>query len=112
MQPDAIRRALLENNAALLQELPGEQDGQHGAKIVPFRIEDIPSVWQCVASIKWIIEGLIPAAAVTLLCGDSGIGKSTLALALAGAVAHGKPFLGRATAQRPVLYVDRANPLS
>src|SRR5439155_2614884 len=33
-------------------------------------------------------------------------------LALAGVVAHGQPFLGRATAQRPVLYVDRENPLA
>jgi hypothetical protein len=81
-------------------------------KPLPFRIEDIRSVWEWEASTKWLIHNLIPEAAVTLLCGDSGIGKSTLALALAGAVAHGQPFLGRATVQRPVLYVDRENPLA
>jgi AAA domain len=121
MQPEAIRRALMENNAALLNELapptasngsPNCPDSHPAVTAVPFRIEDIPSVWQCDASVEWLIEGLIPEAAVTLLCGDSGIGKSTLTLALAGAVAHGKPFLGRSTTQRPVLYVDRENPLS
>jgi Bifunctional DNA primase/polymerase, N-terminal/AAA domain/Primase C terminal 1 (PriCT-1) len=77
-----------------------------------FRIEDIPSVWQCEASTKWLVDNLIPESAVTLLCGDSGIGKSTLALALAGAVAHGGLFLGREIEKRPVLYVDRENPLA
>ncbi len=77
-----------------------------------FRIEDIPSIWQCQASTTWLIDRLIPEAAVTLLCGDSGIGKSTFALAVAGAVAHGQAFLGRGTVQRPVLYVDRENPLA
>jgi hypothetical protein len=48
---------------------------------------------------------------VNLITGDSGVGKSTLALALAGAIAHGKLFLGRETKRCPVLYVDRENPL-
>ena len=81
------------------------------AKPSIFRIEDIPSVWDCDARVTWLIDRLIPERAVTLLCGDSGVGKSTFALALAGAVAHGKPFLGRTTEQRHVLYVDRENPL-
>lgn len=78
----------------------------------PFRIEDIPSIWSYDATMDWLIERVIPDGAVTLLCGESGVGKSTLALALAGAVAHGQPFLGRATKQRQVLYVDRENPLA
>ena len=81
------------------------------AKPSIFRIDDIPSVWDCDASVTWLIDNLIPERAVTLLCGDSGVGKSTFALALAGAVAHGTPFLGRETQKRPVLYVDRENPL-
>jgi RecA-family ATPase len=122
MQPDMIRRALMENNGALLSQLreptvtqgaaSDEENSERPANALAFRIEDIPSVWKCEASIDWIIDDLIPESAVTLLCGDSGIGKSTLALALAGAVAHGTPFLGRATVQRTVLYVDRENPLS
>ena len=57
----------------------------------------------------WLVEDLIPETGVTLLTGDSGCGKSTLTLALAGAVAHGKQFLGRKTIQREVLIVDREN---
>lgn len=110
MQHDAIERALIANDGMLLAEI-GDGLGAN-LKTAAFRIEDIPSVWNCEASTKWLIDGLIPEAAVTLLCGDSGVGKSTLALALAGAVAHGKPFLGRASAQRSVLYVDRENPLA
>ena len=46
-----------------------------------------------------IVEGL------TLLCGSSKIGKSWLVLAMACAVAAGKPFLGRSTEQGTVLYL-------
>ncbi len=81
-------------------------------KPLSFSIDDIPSVWQCEASTKWLIDGLIAETAVTLLSGDSGIGKSTFVLALGGAVAHGLPFLGRESVQRSVLYVDRENPLA
>src|SRR5271156_3704646 len=76
-----------------------------------FRIEDLPNIWTLTPkAVDWVAESLIPDGAITLLCGDSGVGKSTLALALAGAVAHGQPFLGRSTKQRGVLYVDRENP--
>ena len=58
----------------------------------------------------WLVEDLIPEAAVTLISGESGSGKSTLTLALAGAVACGTEFLGRATVQHEVLILDRENP--
>lgn len=92
---------------AILRALPCDSV----AKPSSFRVEDIPSVWDCDASVTWLIDRLIPERAVTLLCGDSGVGKSTFALALAGAVAHGKSFLGRVTQLRRVLYIDRENPL-
>lgn len=76
-----------------------------------WRIEDLPSIWDLEPRApEWIVEGLVPGGAITLLSGDSGVGKSTLALALAGAVAHGEPFIGRATRQSDVLYIDRENP--
>src|SRR5262245_30880164 len=77
-----------------------------------FHVRSIPSVWSFEAGeIEWVLEALVAAGTVNLLTGDSGIGKSTFALALAGAIAHGKPFLGRPTKRCPVLYVDRENPL-
>lgn len=77
-----------------------------------FQVRSLPSVWTWEhAEPEWIVEGLIAAGSVNLITGDSGVGKSTLMLELAGAIAHGKPFLGRETKRRPVLYVDRENPL-
>ncbi len=76
-----------------------------------FRIDDLPNIWTLKPkAADWVVESLIPDGAITLLCGDSGVGKSTFALAMAGAIAHGQPFLGRTTRQRGVLYVDRENP--
>ncbi|MBS1876827.1 MAG: AAA family ATPase [Acidobacteria bacterium] len=72
----------------------------------------IPSVWTYNADLSWIVDDLVSEGGVTLWTGDSGVGKSTVALAMCGAVVHGVPFLGRRTVQRPVLYVDRENPLA
>ena len=74
-------------------------------------LDEIPSVWSSEIHMSFLVEGLLVEGGVTLLSGESGDGKSTFALALAGAVAQGLPFLGRVTQQRPVLYLDRENPL-
>lgn len=42
----------------------------------------------------WMYEGLIPYDAFGVLLGDSGVGKSTLAVDLAVAIATGTPFAG------------------
>ena len=54
----------------------------------------------------WVVEGLIPAGGVALLVGRPKSGKSTLARALAVAVAQGRPFLGRNVRRGPVLLVS------
>ena len=77
----------------------------------PFRIEDLPSIWTLDAKTEWLVEGLIPAGAITLLTGESGVGKSTFSLALAGSVAHGTPFLNSPTRRSSTLYVDGENPV-
>jgi len=46
----------------------------------------------------WVVQGLIPAHAVTMLSGDGGLGKSLLALQLQTCCAIGKYWLGRETA--------------
>jgi RecA-family ATPase len=43
---------------------------------------------------RWIAADLIPEGNVTMLGGDGGLGKSTLALQLMAASALGKPWLG------------------
>lgn len=48
---------------------------------------------------KFIVEGLIPANAVTMLTGDGGLGKSLLTLQLMTCCATGKYWLGQETAK-------------
>ena len=76
-----------------------------------FSIDEIPSVWGFGGRIDWLIDDLIPQGALTLITGDSGVGKSTFALAMAGSVVHGHPFLERGTMQKTALYVDGENPV-
>ena len=78
----------------------------------PFSIEDLPPVWGLDVKVDWLIDGLVPFGAITLLTGESGVGKSTLALLMAGATVHGTSFLGRKAARTPALYVDGENPVS
>ena len=44
--------------------------------------------------IEWLIDGIIPLGSVTLISGESGVGKTWLAYAIAGAVARGESFAG------------------
>ena len=62
------------------------------------------------ANVQCILEGLLYEGTVNLLTGDSGHEKSTLALAIAAAVATGSDFAGRKTSPRNVLILDRENP--
>lgn len=55
--------------------------------------------------VRWVVDDLIPAHGLSLLVAKPKVGKSTLARALAVAVAAGRPFLDRDVAQGPVVYV-------
>jgi archaellum biogenesis ATPase FlaH len=59
-----------------------------------------------------IVEGIIAAGTVTAFTGESGAGKTTLVTAICSAVERGVPFAGLATQRRPVLILDKENPLS
>jgi len=73
---------------------------------------NLPSIWKLNAEIRWLVADMIPLKGITLLSAASGTGKTWLAYAIAGAVAHGSRFLGREVIQRPVLYLDGENPLA
>lgn len=74
--------------------------------------EQIPTLERLpVGNVDWVVEGMIPAGSVVLWAGESGSYKTWLSLSLAKAVSEGSDFLGRKTVQRPVLYLDRENPL-
>ncbi len=61
-------------------------------------VENLPPV-------SWLVAELIPAKALVLLFGVSGIGKSFFAQETARAVASGLPCFGRAVMRGPVVYV-------
>ena len=86
-------------------------DPTNSLPISKWSIESIPSVWSLNGEISWLVPDLLAEGAVTLLTGDSGVGKSTFALALCGSVVRGELFLKRQTVCRKVLYVDKENSL-
>lgn len=47
---------------------------------------------------EWLVPDLVPGGTVTMLGGDGGTGKSTLALGLAVATVAGVPWVGRSVA--------------
>ena len=63
-------------------------------------------------SIEYILEKLIPKNSITLLFGRGGIGKTSLMMQIARAVASGIPFDTLKTIQSPVYYIDFENPLA
>jgi AAA domain-containing protein len=60
----------------------------------------------------YVISGLVPQQAITMIVGDSGLGKSPLLYQAAICVAAGVPFLGRRVQQSRVLYIDHENGLA
>jgi archaellum biogenesis ATPase FlaH/biotin operon repressor len=55
----------------------------------------------------WLLEGLVPAGAITILSGHSDLGKSYVALRMAYSVLTGQDFLGLRAKKHHVLWVDR-----
>lgn len=67
-------------------------------------LDKVPNI-----SVEWIVEDLVPRAALTVLAGERGSYKSFACLDLAARVAVGYPFAGHKTITTPVLYLDREN---
>lgn len=63
--------------------------------------------------VAWTVDGLVLAQEITLLVADGGVGKTTAALAIAGAVAGGAlafDYLDFTTVPAPVLFVSEEDP--
>ena len=52
------------------------------------------------------VERLFRGSCISIMVGAEGTGKSLLVRNVAASVALGKPFLGHATSQRPVLFFE------
>ena len=74
-------------------------------------LSQIPSVFSLEAQLDWCVEGMIPRGGITLICAESGTGKTWVGYYIAGCVARGVPVLGRAVRASKVLYLDGENPL-
>jgi len=61
---------------------------------------------------EYILEKLIPKSSITLLFGRGGIGKTSLMMQIARAIASGISFDILQVIQSPVYYIDFENPLA
>jgi len=63
--------------------------------------------------IPWIVKGLVAQGALTVMAGVGGLGKSSLALALAAAVHRGEKYYAGFTLEKScrMIYVDAENGL-
>jgi hypothetical protein len=59
---------------------------------------------------KWVVDGLIPEAALTILYGPPGVAKSHIVWSMGQAQASGEDVFGCSTKQGPVYYLDYENP--
>ncbi len=72
----------------------------------PLRFMPVPAHEFAVATqLRWIIKGVLPHGELAVLYGESGSGKSFMALDLAAAVARGVEWRGHRVHQGKVVYV-------
>ena len=62
--------------------------------------------------VEWIVDHLIPKGAIIILFGKGGIGKTWLVMDIARCVGSGIDYLGYATQETLVIFVDFENPLT
>lgn len=61
---------------------------------------------------NWLWEGLLAPGTVTMLAGDSFVGKTTLVARLLKAMESGSPFLGRKTRRATALLLTEEHPVT
>ena len=75
-------------------------------------IREIASIFSHAAqNIEFVVGGIVASGNITMISGEPGCGKTTFTTALCSAVERGVPFAGLPTQRRPVLILDRENPL-
>jgi hypothetical protein len=83
---------------------------QQGVSVITDLLQ-IPSVWRLESKLVWSVEEMIAQGSVTLICAESGTGKTWFGYYLAGCLAQGLPVIGLPSYRNKVLYVDGENPL-
>lgn len=89
---------------ALADEPEPQGDAQGEAK--PNRFEVLSSAeFTSRPAPSWIVKGVLPRAELVVLFGESGSGKSFIALDIAAAIDRGIPWRGRRVKQGRVVYI-------
>ena len=85
---------------------PSKQQEPAADTIAPLPLINI-ATWHnaAVPERQWVVRDRVPLAAVTLLSGDGGVGKSIVALQLAVATATGRDWLGSLPEPGPVFVI-------
>ena len=84
----------------LLQRLTGYGGGSERQRFSLVRLDSVE-----VKPTSWIVRNLVEADSFCCLYGDSGAGKSFLAIELAACIATGTPFYGLPVKKGPVVYL-------
>ena len=82
-----------------------EKEKSQSKKTPKFGIRRSNDIARDYVPIRWLADQAIPMKSITMLFGDSNVGKTFLALHLANCARRGVPFLGRETRQCDVLYL-------
>jgi len=92
---------------------PAESGGPESEAASPLitDIRQIPSVWTLEMNMNWCVHEMIAQGSITLICSESGTGKTWVGYYIAGCIAHGLPVVGRTSRRSKVLYCDGENPL-
>jgi hypothetical protein len=83
------------------QDIDGGQKSAHNFKLIS--VSNILSEPEEEA--EWVWEGVLPRGGMSIQVAKPKVGKTTTALGLAVASSRGEDFLGRSTAQAPVVYL-------
>jgi len=114
LEADEDADVILDRAESTISQLAQERvlEGTHrGRKIRCW--DDIPGIAEVPNErISWLVEGLIPAGAITLIAAEPDGYKTWLAMILSKGVSAGGTFLGRKCTPANVLYLDKDNPAS
>jgi hypothetical protein len=103
---EAVLRAL---NSLPMENGLERNSGTDGGKYR--RIADLPDVWDLPEEdIDFLIDGWLARGTVNMLSGESGSGKSSVALKMCHCVVTGESFAGFATQRGPAAYFDGEQP--
>ena len=108
----ASSQVLVEQKQPKLSGLPDTFVDLSTASVLAITsLSQIPSVFGLESKLNWRVEGMIAQGSITMICAESGTGKTWFGYYLAGCVANNIPVLGQPVLGCKVLYLDGENPL-